>query len=153
MFDKPLKLKQLTEATESLRPLQSVAAPPQGWVRAIREALGMTASQLASRTGIARQSLDDLERNEASGKITLESLDRLARALGCKLVYAIVPEGGRSLEDLRREKALALAREQMERVSHSMKLEDQGVTPREEQRQLERLAEQMLADSPRKLWR
>jgi predicted DNA-binding mobile mystery protein A len=153
MPDKHLKLKQLNEATESLRPLQSVAAPPQGWVRAIREALGMTASQLASRVGIARQSLDDLERNEASGKITLESLDRLARALGCKLVYAIVPEGGRSLEDLRREKALALAREQLERVSHSMKLEDQDVTPREEQRQLERLAEQMLADSPRKLWR
>ena len=112
----------------------------------------MTQTQLAARLGVARQTVDDLERAEAGRRITLESLDRLAQALDCRVVYAVVPERG-SLDDLRRQRALALAEALLRPGEHSMKLEAQGVSRSERERQRKRLAEQLLHGSPRKLWR
>lgn len=132
--------------------LRDAPIPRGGWVRAIREALGMTQVQLAARLGIARQSLDDLERAEASGKITLESLRKLADALDCKVVYAVVPNAG-SLEAQRRRRALALADALRKSPEHSMKLEAQGISEREAERHRKMLAEALLRGSPRKLWR
>lgn len=148
---KRLLSEQLDEA---LRPVRGTALqrPPKGWARAIREALGMTAEQLARRVGVSRETIATLERSEARGTIRLASLDKLARGLGCRVVYALVPDDGGSLEDLRRRRALELARKQLARVSHTMKLEAQGLTPERERRQLERLADELLAGSPRKLW-
>src|SRR5687767_9283852 len=134
-----LKLKQVDDLLRQLREGANSPVPPDGWIRTIRQALGMTAAQLAARLGIARQSLDDFERNEASGKITLENLDRLSHALGCRLVYTVVPEGDRTLEDIRRERAHAVAREQLSRAAHSMRLEQQGVSSEVEGKQFERL--------------
>jgi predicted acyl esterase len=57
-----LKLRQLNDSLRALKPLAGASRPRTGWIRAIREALGMTSAQLASRVGVARQSLDDLER-------------------------------------------------------------------------------------------
>ena len=50
------------------------APPPMGWVRAIRDALGLTGAQLARRLGIRPASLSELEKNEAKGAITLATL-------------------------------------------------------------------------------
>ena len=58
----------------------------------------MTQAQLGGRAGISRQSVQDFERAEAERRITLESLDRLARALGCRMVYALVPRAARSMD-------------------------------------------------------
>jgi predicted DNA-binding mobile mystery protein A len=112
----------------------------------------MSAQQLARRVGVSRPTIATLERSEARGTITLASLQKLARGLGCRVVYALVPEGGETLEDLRRRRALELARAQLARVSHTMRLEAQGLAPRRERRQLERLTDELLADSPRRLW-
>lgn len=111
----------------------------------------MTQAQLAERLDITQQSLNDLEKSEANGRITLESLRRVARALGCQVVYAVVPE--KQLGEIRRERAREVAREQLARVSRSMKLEAQGVSERESRRQLEELTNELLQGSPRKLWR
>ena len=92
--NKKLKRMQLSDALQAY-PSPEAASPPRGgWVRAIREALGMTQAQLGARAGISRQSVQDFERAEADRRITLESLDKLARAMGCRLVYALVPENG-----------------------------------------------------------
>ncbi|MBI3936221.1 MAG: mobile mystery protein A [Betaproteobacteria bacterium] len=141
------------QLAEMLRryPRRDQTPPRSGWIRAVREALGMTQSQLAAQLGIARQTVDDLERAEAGRRITLESLDRLALAMGCRVVYAVVPEKG-SLDDLRRRRALALADALQKRAEHSMKLEAQGVGKREADRQRKLLAEALLRGSPRKLW-
>ena len=146
-----IKIAQLTKAISEY-PRRHKAPPRSGWIRALREALGMTQTQLAVRLGVARQTVDDLERAEAGRRITLESLDRLAQALGCHVVYAVVPERG-SLDDLRRQRALALAEALLRPGEHSMKLEAQGVSRSERDRQRKRLAEQLLHGSPRKLWR
>ena len=144
---------QLEQVDNTLQQVRRNAVPPppkSGWIRTIREGLGMTQSQLAKRLGITRQALDGLERGEVSGKITLESLRRLAEALHSRVVYMVVPDT--SLAEMRRSRATQLAETQLERVSHSMKLEAQDVKQREAKRQLARLVDEILSENPRKLW-
>ena len=149
---KQLQLEQLDELLERHDPLSESGRPQRGWIRSIREAFGMSAEQLARRVGVSQPTIATLERNEARNKITLESLDRLARGLGCRLVYAVVPEGKKSFSDLVRDRATELAREQLAKVSHTMRLEAQGLSAKKEKNQLERLINQYLSGSLRKLW-
>jgi predicted DNA-binding mobile mystery protein A len=148
---KNLALDQLDDTLATLRKSAEVQRPPKGWARSIREALGMSLGQLARRVGVSRETIATLERSEARGTITLASLEKLARGLGCRVTYALVPEGG-SIAGLRRKRALEVARKDLERVSHSMRLEAQGLAPGRERRQLERQVQELLADNPRRLW-
>ena len=146
-----LKLRQTEARLAPWRRMETKAPPHGGWLRAIREALGISAAQLARRMGVSQQSIAKLERNEATSKITLESLERVAHALGCCVTYAIVPE--KPLAEMRRERAFSLADSLIKRVAHSMKLEAQGVSDKEMRRQRNELAEELLRGSPRNLWR
>lgn len=145
-----LKLKQVEELLQPLRPLAHAQPPRGGWVRAVREALGMTAAQLAARVRVTRQSVRDLEHSEATGKITLESLNKLAAALGCRVVYALVPE--KPLDEMQRERARRIADSLVKPVAHSMRLEAQSVSEREEKRQRDEIVRKLLEGDPRKLW-
>ena len=149
---KDLKIAQLDELLAPFRSAASVARPASGWIRAVREALGMSADQLAKRVGLRRTTIVTLGSSESRHAITLERLERLARAMGCRLVYGLVPENAASLDELLRQQALTQAGNQLSTVSHTMKLEAQGLPPERERRQLERLAEELLAGSRRKLW-
>ena len=83
---------RLDERLMSLRALRSqMAAPRGGWAKAIRSALGMTLDDLAARMGITRSVLLRLEASEQKQTIQLDSLRRIAEALDCDLVYALVP--------------------------------------------------------------
>jgi predicted DNA-binding mobile mystery protein A len=129
------------------------APPPRnGWIRAVRQALGMSQPQLAARLKLKRQSLNDLEKAEAAGKITLESLRRVARALECTLTYALVPTKG-SIARTRESRAEESADRELERVAHSMTLEAQGLPQLEIRRQRKRVAGEFLRGSSRTLWR
>jgi predicted DNA-binding mobile mystery protein A len=98
--------------------------PPRGWIRAIRDALGMTGVQLARRLGVKPQAIEALEKSEAAGTIKLDTLRRAAEALDCRLVYALVPNS--SLESTVRERARKIALRDLGRVSHTMALEAQA---------------------------
>lgn len=65
------------------------ARPPRGWIKAIREALGMTTKQLAQRLGVVQSRIVAIEKAEVSGSITLDSLERAAHAPDCRLVYTL----------------------------------------------------------------
>ena len=145
-----LKLEQTEDLLRPFRRIAGASAPRNGWVRAIREALGMSAVQLAARLNVTRQSIEDLERNEVSGKITLERLNKLAGAMNCRVVYALVPE--QPLAAIQRDRARMLADALMKPVSHSMKLENQSLSTREERRHRKRLVQTLLQGKPRKLW-
>lgn len=145
-----LKRRQTEELVKPFRRLARAQTPRGGWVRAIREALGMSAQQLGTRVRVKRQTIENLERSEANGKITLDSLNRAAKALGCRVVYALVPE--KSLEEIQRERAREIAESVVKPVSHSMRLEAQSIGKREEQRQKEELAQKLLQGNPKKLW-
>lgn len=101
------------------------ARPHGGWVRAIREALGMTAGDLADRMGVSQPSVTRLEQSERDGVVRLDTLTRVADALECDVVYALVPR--RPLEEMVTAQARRRARERVTQVAHTMALENQGV--------------------------
>lgn len=124
--------------------LRAVAArPTHGWIRAIRDALGMTSRQLAVRMGQSQSAVTQLEKSEISDGARLDSLRRAAAALDCELVYALVPR--RSLDDTVRARARTLARADLGAVNRTMKLEDQGLEAGLLDRRLDDYAEQLLA--------
>lgn len=152
MTDKDLlRLQQIEELLEPYRALLGLQPPKRGWVRTIRETLGMTSRQLAARIGVrAPQTVEEMQEHEVSGTIKLQTLRKLAEALECRLVYALVPR--EPLEDIRRERARVVARRLLKRVSHSMSLEDQAVSKKMEESELNRRVERLLAGNPKALW-
>ena len=121
--------------------LRTLAHPPRGWVRAVREALGMSTAALGARLGITAGAVTRLEQSEAADRIRLDTLRRAADALGCDLVYLLVPR--RPLTAVVQERARELARSQVAAVEQTMLLEDQatGQTSELEDRLAERLLE------------
>jgi predicted DNA-binding mobile mystery protein A len=81
---------------------------------------------MAKRLGRAPSVAAHLEKSEAEYRITLGSLREAADALGCQLVYVLVPKSG-SIQDLAEERARSKAAENVRAVEHSMALEDQAV--------------------------
>jgi predicted DNA-binding mobile mystery protein A len=143
-------IRQLDRRFETLRGLFPLARPPKGWVRAIRNALGMTTQQLGTRMGVSQSRIPELEQAEVAGNITLKSLERAAEAMGCRVVYALVPE--KSLAEIVQSRAELIAEHQLARVEQTMKLEDQSVADisvRQEQRR--RLVAKLL-NRPSRLW-
>lgn len=124
--------------------------PPKGWIRAIRDALGLTARQLASRMGRTHSVLVRLERSEVADAITLGSLRAAAEAMDCTLVYAIVPN--RSLTETARARATSIADAQLSRMHHTMRLEDQALTRDDLAEERNRLIEGILARGGSRLW-
>jgi predicted DNA-binding mobile mystery protein A len=122
--------------------------PTRGWIRALRDALGMTAEQLGERMGISQPSVQRLEQSEAEGVIQLSSLRKVAAALDCEVIYALVPR--RSLQATYDEAAMALARRELRRIGHTMALEDQAVGDEEDEERLRRFIADEL--NPRELW-
>lgn len=140
---------QLDRKFAELRRLLPLAERPgRGWIRAIREALGMTTAQLARRIGVKQPRITELEQAEQAGKITLQSLERAAEALGCRVVYVLVPE--KPLTDVLRQRASRLADKQLASVDQTMRLEAQAV-PEQNTDARESLIAQMLR-KPSRLW-
>jgi predicted DNA-binding mobile mystery protein A len=121
-----LRVEQLERALAMLPPAQNIPRPTKGWLRAIREATGITVSETARRMGRAPSLVIQQERAEADYRITLRSLGKAAEALGCQLVYVLVPKNG-SIYELAEERARNKATENVRAVEHSMALEDQAV--------------------------
>jgi predicted DNA-binding mobile mystery protein A len=109
-----------------LGPATRFAAPVRGWIKAIREGLGMSTAQLAKRLRIKQPSVVALEQSESKGTIEMATLRRVAAALDCTLVYALVPN--KPLEATIRDRARRFARRRLEPVEHSMLLENQKAT-------------------------
>lgn len=148
-----LRIEQLERVVDPYRNLlnSNAKSPRLGWVRAIREALGMSGAQLARRMHIsASQSVEDMQKDEQTGAIRLRTLRKIADALDCEVVYALVPR--KPIQDLRRDQATLIARQQVSRVSHSMSLEDQAVSGEAKESALRRRVERLLSGNPRKLW-
>lgn len=149
-MDTSLRTRARTRLDERLSVLRSseLAPPPKGWIKAIREALGMTGQQFAARMGIKPPSVIDLEKSEALGTIQLKTLNRAADALGCKLVYALVPKT--SLQEAVEARARKIAMRALRRVAHTMKLEDQAVAESDLERQIQNYIRNEIKD--RDLW-
>lgn len=146
-----LKLRQLDAALNRWRSADLPLRPPSGWIKAIRQALGMTAAELARRLGVGLPTATRLELSEAEDRITLSTLRRAAEALGCELHYALVPR--QSLADTLEARATELARQRMASINHTMALEAQSTSRETVEAQTRALAESLLKGSRRNLWR
>lgn len=148
--DRAVARRQLDKRLNSLRDSDAFARPPRGWIKAIREALGMTTAQLGKRIGVSQPRAVKIENTETKGSITLDSLERAANALDCRLVYALVPR--KPLDELVAERAERLAKKRLKSTSHSMALEAQGVDTADEQEQLKRMIQSLIEKAGSELW-
>lgn len=127
------------------------SVPKNGWIKAIREALGMTTAQLGERMEVAASNITILENREINKKTTLETMERAATAMDCKFVYALVPAN--SLEEVVRIQAKKSAKSLIQEIHHHMKLEKQKVNSEVEKEQVDDLAEEILNKMDSRLWR
>jgi predicted DNA-binding mobile mystery protein A len=145
---RPRARRRLDERLTSLKPEKKLTPPPKGWIRAIRDALGMSGPQFAARLGIRPQSANGIEKSEATGSIQLKTLRRAAEALDCTLVYALVPKT--SLEGAVQARARRIAMMELQRVAHTMTLEGQGVSEDALEARIEAYIRDIIRD--RDLW-
>lgn len=141
-----LQRSQLDARLSQLPPLE---APSTGWIRTIREALGMTMAQLGARLRISPQSVLDLEQREKRETISVSKLREAAEALECELKIVFVPRS--SLESAMHQQATRKAREERNRLIHTMRLEAQGEGV-EEVLDEGRAIERWLTERARRLW-
>ena len=137
----------LAERFKELGPVERYSPPVRGWIKAVREALGMTTAQLAKRLGVKQPSVIAIEQSEAKGTIELATLRRVAEALDCTLVYALVPN--KPLEAAVRDRARAFSRRRRGPVEHSMLLEDQQVGGKGSEARLDDIVRET---NPRLFW-
>lgn len=149
--DRATARRQLDQRLSVLRDTQALTRPSRGWIKAIREALGMTTAQLASRLGVSQPRVVAIEKAETRKAITLDSLERAAHALDCRLVYTLVPR--KPLGELVEDRAKAKAKQRLQSTSHSMALEAQTVTGTDEEEQLKRLTKRLLERAGSELWK
>lgn len=151
MSKKSLQIQQLNSKMLAFASLQKVAPPPTGWIKAIRNAIGMSMLQLGKRLSITKQSVQDIERREKDGSISIKALRETARALDMQLIYGFVPNDG-SLEALIDRKAKELATQIVQRTSNSMKLEDQENSKQRIEKAIEERAAIIKNEMPKTLW-
>ena len=145
-----LQLHQMDALLETWSAAKLSARPRAGWVRAIRESLGMSSAAFARRLGMTPAGVRKLESAEASDSITLASLRKLAQTLDCELQYALVPRT--SLVQQVKDRAETVARERLRPIAHSMALEDQAVQGQQNKLQLELAIKDLIEGSRRELW-
>lgn len=150
MTSRDLARKNLDRRFAELKPIDRWARPPKGWLRAIRDAIGMTTAQMAARLGVSQPRIVNLERDEVRGVLSLETLSRAAQALDCTLIYALVPN--QSLDHMVRQRAEQIAAARISRVDHSMRLENQGLSKQDLQAEHRRVTEELLQGNLRRIW-
>lgn len=145
-----MRLRHADEALARWRDAALPVRPVSGWVRTIRDALGMSSAALAQRLQLTGSAVRKLEESEAADAITLGSLRRLAAALDCELQYALVPR--QPLAAARRQQAVRLARQQVAVVASTMALEDQAVAEALTHEHIQQVVEKLLAKRSKGFW-
>lgn len=145
-----LERLQLDRTLNALRKVTTINKPTKGWVKTIRENLGMTVMQLAKRLGTKGSRITEIEMRELNGGITLRSLMKTAEALNCKLFYVLIPE--KPLQTIVEEQAKKQIIKNSKSVCQSMELEGQGLDDDRMKDFIEVQAEEMLHNKISKVW-
>jgi predicted DNA-binding mobile mystery protein A len=146
-----LQIQHLDRKMRSFAMLTKIAMPPTGWIRAIRQALGMSSQQLGKKLSVTRQGVLDMEKREKDGLVTIRALREVAKSLDMQLVYGFVPNDG-SLENLIDRKAKELAKEIVMRTSQTMKLEDQENSKKRIEKAIQERFIAIRNEMPKTLW-
>lgn len=92
-----LQIYEMKEKEKLLQPFLSeeifaFSAKQESWIKLAREALFISATDVADNLKITRKAFSNFEAGEAQGTITLNTLAKVADAMDCELVYAIRPK-------------------------------------------------------------
>lgn len=143
-----LRRAQLDDFFLTLRKL-NLTKPRSGWVKEIREALGMSMADLAHRMNTIKQRVERIEKDEVSEKVTLQTMSKVAEAMDCEFVYFYVPK--KSLQESIELQAERIAKEMLGIVDRTMKLEKQEGTKKSQQRLVNEIKMKLLVENKR-LW-
>ena len=146
-----LQIDQLHQKMLAFDKVRRVKVSDKGWVHTVRTALGMSLEQLGKKLSLTKASVGAIEKREADGSITLNSLRDAARALDMELVYGFVPIDGTLQKHIERN-AERLASKIVHRTSHSMKLEDQENSHARIVKAIQERKEEIIREMPKALW-
>ena len=90
----------LDEEMRPFRRARKTKNPTKMLLREVRKALGVPVEEIALKLGVGRSVVFDVEAREPSNKVWMKSVARMAEAMGCTMVYGIVPKDGKTLEEL-----------------------------------------------------
>jgi transcriptional regulator with XRE-family HTH domain len=105
-LERKITRRRLDKEMQPFRRAGMEKDPTGELLRTVRQVLRIPVEEIAAKVGINRSVLYSLEESERRRTITLRSLSRVAKAMGCKVVYGVVPEGGITLEELAEERTL-----------------------------------------------
>ncbi len=151
MKTKNLQLQQLDAKMKAIDLMRNTVPPPSGWIRAIRQAIGMSLEQLGRKTGGSKQTILAMENREKLGSVTINTLREAAAAMDMELVYGFVPKDG-SLDALLQRRAKEMAATIVGMASQTMQLEGQGISDERLQRAIKERAKEILDQTPKILW-
>ena len=151
MKNTKLQFQQLNEKMDQLNGMQHVIVPPIGWIKAIRNGIGMSMEQLGKKLSITKQGVMDIEKREKEGAITIKSMQEIAKAIDMQFVYGFVPVAG-SLDQMIEMRALEIAKTIVQRTSTTMKLEDQVNSKERIEKAIKERAAEIINKTPKILW-
>ncbi len=122
-----IRLKNLDNLATQIEPLRAIQKPPQGWLRIVREALGLPLRAVAEKLKVTPQTVHAFEHREAAGTMTLANLRKVAGAMNCEVVYFVVPKGAKAKSFTKLAAAQSGFLADLLATEHSMQLEGQGV--------------------------
>lgn len=118
-----LQIRALDKKTSDLTSAKNIVPQPSGWIKTVREAIGMTVSQLAARLGVTQPRITKMESNEDNLK--LSTMKKAAEAMNCEFVYYFKPRT--TFQNLVDEQAQKKAAEVLKTVNVNMALENQEI--------------------------
>ena len=127
-----------------------LAVPGEGWLATVRKALGMSVVQLARRRGVTRAQISKLERTELRGSVTLATMQKMAEAMDCRFVYAVVPHN--DIETLIDEQARKRALKLVSKAGQHMALEAQSLSNEQRRFEVDRLTQELKDKPPTDFW-
>jgi len=142
--------QQMEMVNNTAEKLKSMIVPQQGWIATMRKALGMSVTQLAKRRQVSRTQIGKFERTEMNGSVTLGTMKKMSEAMGCRFVYAIIPD--KKIQELIWDQAVIKASKIASRASAHMDLENQSLAKNQLADDIRRQAKELVENQPRDLW-
>lgn len=134
--------EQLTHSLKPFSGLAKVGRPHSGWIKAIREALGMSMAALAGRIGVHKSRISKIEQDEIEGNLTIKTMQKVADGLNCNFVYGFIPRS--SLENTVNQHAFLKASKEVDKLMQTMSLEAQDIPDSEREKLLNQITAQIL---------
>lgn len=140
-----MQIRALDKKTSSLTDAKDIVPKGASWINAVREAIGMTAVQLAKRLGVTQPRVAKMEANEENLK--LSTMKKVANAMNCDFVYYFKPKS--TFQNIVQTQAQKKAEEILLGVNLNMALENQSIESKEA---IDDMAADFINENTKRIW-